>query len=64
MSRVTVKEAAAFLGISEQHLRIALRQDKFPFGNAIKLSPRRWTYYINRERLYDYIGERVDERLQ
>ena len=59
--RVTIKEAAARLGIPEQCLRIGLQQDKFPFGHAIKTTERRYTYYINRSRLYEYIGEQSNE---
>ena len=56
MIKVTVQEAARMLGISEQYLRIALRQEKFCFGTAVKLSERRWTYYINRNKLLEYLG--------
>lgn len=47
MERLSVIEAAERMGVSDQFLRIALQQEKFPFGTAIKLSEYRWTYYIN-----------------
>lgn len=60
--RVTIKEAATRLGIPEQCLRVGLQQDKFPFGHAIKTSENRYTYYIHRGRLYEYIGELKNEK--
>ena len=54
--RVTIQEAAKLLEIPEQCLRIGLQQDRFPFGHAIKTSTNRYTYYINRRRLLDYLG--------
>lgn len=54
-NRITVKEAAALMGVSEQFLRIGLRHGKFPFGTAVKMSSR-WSYYINTAQLLQYIG--------
>lgn len=62
MSRVTIQEAARLLDIPEQCLRVGLQQGKFSFGHAIKSSPHRYTYYINRKRLDVYLGgNEVDE---
>lgn len=52
---MTVLEAARKLGINAQTLRLALRQGKFPFGEAIKTSENRYTYYINPLRLDKYL---------
>ena len=60
MSRVTIKEAAELLDIPAQCLRIGLRQGKFPFGTAVQSSDRRYTYYIHRGRLYEYLGVKED----
>lgn len=54
-----VEQAAKELGMSTQTLRLALRQDKFDFGVAVKTSENRWTYYINPARLHRYL-EGVD----
>lgn len=61
MSKVTIEEAAKLLEISPQCLRVALQRDKFPFGIAVKQSERRYTYYINRKQLVNYIGGTQDE---
>lgn len=50
-----VSEAAKKLGMNTQTLRLALQQDKFPFGVAVKTSENRWTYYINEQRLENYL---------
>ena len=47
--RITVNEAAKMMDIPAQLLRLALQQDRFPFGQAVKC--KRWAYYINRPAL-------------
>lgn len=43
------------LGVTPMSLRIALRQGKFKdFGEAWK-NKEKWTYYINRNRLENYL---------
>ena len=54
-----VEHAAQKLGMSTQTLRLALQQDKFPFGVAVRTSENRWTYYINPARLEAYIKARL-----
>ena len=51
-----VEEAAKLLEMSPQTLRLALQQQLFDFGVAIKTSPKRYTYYINKGRLEKYLG--------
>jgi len=62
---VSVREAAEFLGKSQQFIRIGLQRGILPFGSAVKLSTK-WTYYISPSRLYDYAGVKpsIDERLR
>lgn len=54
-----VSEAAKKLGMNTQTLRLALQQERFDFGTAVKTSPKRWTYYICEKRLERYL-EGVD----
>ena len=56
VSRVTVKEAAKKLGVSEQFIRIGLQRKVLPFGIALKMSDR-WTYHISRKLLEEYIND-------
>lgn len=53
-----VSEAAKQLGMATQTLRLGLQQDKFPFGTAIRTSEKRFTYYVNEERLKNYMEGR------
>ncbi len=55
---VTVAEAAKKLGMGVQTLRLALQQELFDFGVAVKTKPTRYTYYINEDRLNDYLKGR------
>lgn len=47
MERISIIKAAEQMGVSDQFLRVALQNNKFPFGTAIQISTNRWTYYIN-----------------
>lgn len=58
--RITIKQAAELLGVSQQFLRIGLQQGKFPFGVAVKTSPSRYTYYINSTQFVKYLSGEID----
>lgn len=54
--KITVKEAAKLLNVTPMGLRIALRQGRFnDFGEAWK-NEEKWTYYINKNRLENYLN--------
>lgn len=54
-----VSKAAKKLEMNTQTLRLALQQNLFPFGVAIRTSENRYTYYVNEKRLERYL-EGVD----
>ena len=55
ITKITVAEASKKMGIAPMCLRIALRNGKFSqFGEAWK-NNEKWTYYINAERLEQYL---------
>jgi hypothetical protein len=57
--KLTVEQAAAIMGVTAQHLRIGLQQQRYPFGAAVRMS-RRWSYYINSARFEKYMrGEEL-----
>lgn len=57
--KLTVEQAAAIMGVTAQHLRIGLQQQRYPFGAAVKME-RRWSYYINSARFEKYMrGEEL-----
>ena len=50
-----VSDAAKALGMNTQCLRLALQQQLFDFGVAVKTSEKRYVYYINETRLKKYL---------
>jgi len=53
--RVTVKEAAERMGVSQQFVRIGLQRGLLPIGTAVKMSSV-WTYHISPGLLEQYLG--------
>ena len=60
--RMPVVEAAKMLGMNPQLLRLGLQQERFPFGTAIQTSKRRWSYYINRQKFFEYLNGNKSEQ--
>lgn len=50
-----VEKAAKRLEMNPQTLRLALQQQLFPFGVAVKTSENRYTYKIFEKRLEKYL---------
>ena len=50
-----VTEATKKMGINPQTLILGLRQQLFLFGEAIKTSENRYTCYVNRNGLEQYL---------
>lgn len=53
---LTIKEVSQLLHINKQCLRELIKADKLPFGVAINLSGKRWTYKIFASRFYQWLG--------
>lgn len=60
LEQVSLKEAANYLGVSEYHLRQALKLGKYPFGVCIE-GEKRSEFKIYKKRLIAY-GEAMDIR--
>lgn len=56
---VSVLEAARIMGVSQQFVRVGLQQGILPFGCAIQITKKKYTYFISRAKLAEYVG--VDE---
>ncbi len=56
MQKLSVKEAAARLGKSQQYIRIGLQRKLLPFGTAVKMSSK-WTYHVSPKLLDEYVGK-------
>jgi len=54
--KITVKEAAEIMGVSQQFIRIGMQRNQLPIGTAVKLSSI-WTYHISPKLFYEYIGK-------
>lgn len=54
-AKMSVKECAQLLNVSEQWVRLGIQRGEFPFGHAVKMSSR-WTYHISRYQVYLYLG--------
>ena len=54
-NRMSIDEAAKVLDCTKQFLRVALQRGVYDFGVAIKMSGNRYTYYVNRDKLMNYV---------
>lgn len=55
-ARITIAEAARRLDCTPMFLRVAIQRGVFDFGECVKLSGERWTYYVNRAKLEKYLS--------
>ena len=53
--RITVKQAARQLGVSEQYVRLGLQRGELPIGSCVRMSSV-YTYHITQERLDEYLS--------
>ena len=53
--RITVKEAAQKMGVSEQFIRLGMQRGELPIGSAVKMSSV-YTYHISQDLLDKYLG--------
>ena len=62
-NKITIKETAELLGISSQMLRTMIKMGKFKeFAIVIKNKNRHY-YYINRTKLYEFLGKYKEKRV-
>ena len=59
-NNMTIEEASSLMGVSRQFVRVGLQQGIFPFGYAVKISARRFTYFISRQKFTEHTG--IEER--
>jgi excisionase family DNA binding protein len=53
--RLSVDEAAKIMGVSKPYIRIGLQRGLLPFGTAVKMTGNRYTYFISKNRFYEYL---------
>ena len=56
---ITVRDAAAIMGLSVDTVEAGLIQGRFPWGYAIQTGENRWRYWINAQKFYE--TEKVGE---
>ena len=54
-NRMSIREAAALMGASEQFVRVGLQRNQLPFGFAVK-NKTRWCYFISRQKFEEMTG--------
>lgn len=54
-----VTEAAEQMKKSPEFIRVGLQLGRLPFGTAVQVSPKRWSYDIRREAFEKYMREGV-----
>ena len=59
-NNMTIEEASKLMGVSRQFIRVGLQKGLLPFGYAVKISARRFTYFISRQKFIEHTG--IEER--
>ena len=55
-AKISVAEAAERMGVSRQFVRVGLQKGIFPWGYAVQISAGRYTYFISRQKFFEFIG--------
>jgi hypothetical protein len=55
-NNMTIAEASKLMGVSRQFIRVGLQKGILPFGYAVQVSAKRFTYFISREKFIEYTG--------
>lgn len=55
-NNLTVEEAADLMGVSRQFIRVGLQKGVLPFGYAVQVSSKRYTYFISKQKFKEYTG--------
>lgn len=60
-NNLTVEEAADLMGVSRQFIRVGLQKGVLPFGYAVQVSSKRYTYFISKKKFKEYTGISEDK---
>lgn len=61
VKNITVSKAAKLMGVGVNFIKAGLRQNRFPFGTALKINGNKYSYYISPVKFAEYIGINIDE---
>lgn len=59
-NKLTIAEAAELMGVSQQFIRVGLQKRIFPWGYAVQISAKRYTYFISKQKFYEALGLKDD----
>lgn len=51
-----IEQAAKLMGVGRQFIRVGLQDKTLPFGYAVNISGKRFSYYISPRKFSDYTG--------
>lgn len=60
-NNLTIEEAADLMGVSRQFIRVGLQKGVLPFGYAVQVSSKRYTYFISKQKFKEYTGISEDK---
>ena len=55
-NNMTIEEASRLMGVSQQFVRAGLQKGILPFGYAVQVSARRFTYFISKQKFLEHTG--------
>ena len=61
---MTVAKAAEMMGVSQQFIRVGLQKGVLPFGSAVQITRKKFTYFISRQKFYEYLGIKGESECQ
>lgn len=61
VKNIAVSKAAKLMGVGVNFVKAGLRQNRFPFGTALKINGDKYSYYISPVKFAEYIGVNIDE---
>ena len=59
-NNMTIEEASRLMGVSQQFVRVGLQKGILPFGYAVQVSARRFTYFISKQKFLEHTGIKGD----
>ena len=63
-NRLSVEEAAALMGVSQQFVRVGMQQGILPWGYAVRVSGKRYSYFISPKKFTEHTGIDVPEQVK
>lgn len=57
---LTVAEASELMGVSRQFIRVGLQKGILPFGYAVQISRKHYTYFISKQKFIEHTGIKLN----